>query len=191
MKRLRYLTAGESHGRQLTAILDGCPAGLQLSAVDIDAELARRQGGYGRGGRMAIERDRVAVAGGVRYGRTTGAPIALVVANRDAANWGETLSPEAPREPGRRPCAFRAPATPISAERFSTGTTTSGTSSSAPARGDRGQGRLRRRGQGLAGEHRLFRCEPRCSHRGRRGTRRPRAGRCRPRGSRPRALPRP
>lgn len=98
MKRLRYLTAGESHGRQLTAILDGCPAGLQLSAVDIDAELARRQGGYGRGGRMAIERDRVAVAGGVRYGRTTGAPIALVVANRDAANWGETLSPEAPAE---------------------------------------------------------------------------------------------
>lgn len=98
MKRLRYLTAGESHGRQLTAILDGCPAGLRLSAVGIDAELARRQGGYGRGGRMTIEQDRVSVVGGVRYGRTTGAPIALVVANRDAANWGAALSTEAPAE---------------------------------------------------------------------------------------------
>jgi chorismate synthase len=94
--RLRYLTAGESHGIALTAVLEGCPAGLELSAADVDHDLARRQQGYGRGGRQAIERDRVHFTGGVRYGRSTGAPIALVIDNRDAANWGDTLSPEAP-----------------------------------------------------------------------------------------------
>ena len=91
---LRLLTAGESHGRQLTAVLEGCPAGLDVSAVRIDEDLRRRQGGYGRGARQAIERDRVEIVGGVRYGRTTGAPIALVVANRDAGNWGDVLSVE-------------------------------------------------------------------------------------------------
>jgi chorismate synthase len=95
MDRLRWLTAGESHGPQLTAILDGCPAGLTLSAAEIDAQLARRQKGYGRGERQTIEQDRVEIVGGVRHGRTTGAPIALVVRNRDAANWGDVLSPEA------------------------------------------------------------------------------------------------
>jgi chorismate synthase len=97
--RLRYLTAGESHGLQLTAILEGCPAGLPLSAADIDRDLRRRQMGAGRGARMAIERDRVTIVGGVRYGRTTGAPIALVVPNRDAANWLAVLDVEPSSEP--------------------------------------------------------------------------------------------
>ena len=109
MSRLRFLTAGESHGRQLTAILEGCPAGLALAAPAIDADLARRQLGYGRGGRMAIEQDRVQILGGVRYGRTTGAPIALVVPNRDAGNWGETLSPAALADEDAAAAAVRVP----------------------------------------------------------------------------------
>jgi chorismate synthase len=96
MTHLRYLTAGESHGRQLTAILEGCPAGLAVSTERIDRELARRQQGYGRGERQSIESDRVDIVGGVRYGQTTGAPVALVVANRDAANWGDALSVDEP-----------------------------------------------------------------------------------------------
>ena len=99
MTILRYLTAGESHGPQLTAIIEGCPAGLRLSAADVDADLARRQLGFGRGARQQIEKDRVAIRGGVRYARTTGAPIALVIENRDAANWGEKLSSEAVDRP--------------------------------------------------------------------------------------------
>jgi len=94
------LTAGESHGPQLTAILDGCPAGLAVSRADIDAQLARRQKGYGRGPRQAIEQDRVEIVGGVRHGRTTGAPVALVIRNRDAANWGDVLTADAPSAPG-------------------------------------------------------------------------------------------
>jgi chorismate synthase len=93
------LTAGESHGRRLTAVLEGCPAGLAVSAARIDEDLRRRQGGYGRGARQTIERDRVEIDGGVRYGRTTGAPIALTVANRDAGNWGDVLAVEAPEDP--------------------------------------------------------------------------------------------
>ena len=96
MARLRFLTAGESHGRQLTAVVEGCPAGLELTVRCIDDDLARRQLGYGRGARMAIERDRVEILAGVRYARTTGAPIALAVANRDAESWGQTLSPVSP-----------------------------------------------------------------------------------------------
>jgi len=106
MTTLRYLTAGESHGGQLTAIVEGCPAGLALEAAAIDADLARRQLGFGRGARQQIERDRVAILSGVRYGRTTGAPVALAVANRDAANWSDALSAEpvaAPAEPVRVP----------------------------------------------------------------------------------------
>jgi len=94
------LTAGESHGPQLTAILDGCPAGLAVSRADIDAQLARRQKGYGRGPRQAIEQDRVEIVGGVRHGLTMGTPIALVIRNRDAANWGEVLAADAPSAPG-------------------------------------------------------------------------------------------
>jgi chorismate synthase len=100
MTRLRFLTAGESHGRQLTAVLEGCPAGLAVSAARIDEDLGRRQGGYGRGARQTIESDRVEIVGGVRYGRTTGAPIALTVANRDAGNWGDVLAVQAPDDAG-------------------------------------------------------------------------------------------
>ena len=101
MTHLRYLTAGESHGRQLTAILEGCPADLAVSRERIDRELARRQYGYGRGDRQSIESDRVDIVGGVRYGRTTGAPVALVVANRDASNWGDVLRVDEPLEEAR------------------------------------------------------------------------------------------
>jgi chorismate synthase len=106
MSTLRYLTAGESHGRQLTAIVEGCPAGLAFDAAACDADLARRQLGYGRGARQQIEKDRVTILSGVRYGRTTGAPIALAVANRDAERWLETMAVEAtaqPSEPVRVP----------------------------------------------------------------------------------------
>jgi chorismate synthase len=96
MNRLRYLTAGESHGPGLTAVLDGCPAGLRVDPAAINAELGRRQSGYGRGERQSIEQDRVRLLGGVRHGRTTGAPLALFVANRDAANWGDVLAVEPP-----------------------------------------------------------------------------------------------
>ena len=86
---LRFLTAGESHGPKLTAIIDGIPAGLPLSQADIDGELARRQIGYGSGGRMQIERDQAQITSGVMNGKTTGAPIALTVDNRDFKNWKE------------------------------------------------------------------------------------------------------
>jgi chorismate synthase len=106
MTRLRYLTAGESHGPQLTAIVEGCPSRLPLRSDDIDRDLARRQLGYGRGDRQAIERDRVRIVSGVRYGRTTGAPVTFVIENRDHANWGEKLAVD---EPAVRAEALRAP----------------------------------------------------------------------------------
>ncbi|MCY4105950.1 MAG: chorismate synthase [Chloroflexi bacterium] len=84
---IRLLTAGESHGPQVTAILEGMPAGIPVPPAIIDEQLARRQKGYGSGGRMRIERDRVQVTGGVMAGQSTGAPISLVVTNRDFANW--------------------------------------------------------------------------------------------------------
>ncbi len=90
---LRLTTAGESHGPGLTAIVEGLPAGLQLRAEEIDADLARRQLGHGRGGRMKIERDAAQVTAGVRHGRTLGGPVALQVANRDYANWEERMNP--------------------------------------------------------------------------------------------------
>jgi chorismate synthase len=86
---LRFLTAGESHGPCLTVIVDGLPAGLAVDVALIDRDLARRQGGYGRGGRQRIEHDAVEVLGGVIAGRTTGAPVALRIANRDWASWRE------------------------------------------------------------------------------------------------------
>lgn len=88
---MRYLTAGESHGPQLTTIIEGVPAHLDLLAEDIDIELQRRQGGYGRGRRMQIEKDRVQFMSGVRHGKTTGAPIALVVENKDWKNWTKIM----------------------------------------------------------------------------------------------------
>jgi chorismate synthase len=87
------ITAGESHGPGLTCIVEGLPAGLELRPGDINDELARRQLGHGRGGRMKIERDSAVVTGGVRHGRTLGGPIALQVENRDYANWQERMSP--------------------------------------------------------------------------------------------------
>ena len=90
---LRLTTAGESHGPGLTCILEGLPAGLAIEREAIDRDLSRRQLGYGRGGRMKIERDQVKVTGGVRHGRTLGSPIALAVVNRDYANWEERMNP--------------------------------------------------------------------------------------------------
>ena len=91
----RYLTAGESHGPQLTAIIEGLPAGVPLDRETIDKELARRQCGYGRGGRMLIEKDQVDILSGVRWGETLGSPVTLCVRNRDWANWQDKMSPEA------------------------------------------------------------------------------------------------
>jgi chorismate synthase len=90
---LRLITAGESHGPGLTCIVEGLPAGLALRAEDIDADMARRQLGHGRGGRMKIEKDTAEVSSGVRHGQTLGGPIALRVANRDYANWEERMNP--------------------------------------------------------------------------------------------------
>jgi chorismate synthase len=90
---LRLITAGESHGPGLTCILEGMPAGLTLERDQINRDLARRQLGHGRGGRMKIERDQAEVTGGVRHGRTLGGPIALQVTNRDYANWEERMNP--------------------------------------------------------------------------------------------------
>ena len=83
---IRFLTAGESHGPQISAIVDGLPAGLELTPEDINRELFRRQQGYGAGGRMSIEKDQVQLSAGWMNGRTTGGPIALTVANRDWRN---------------------------------------------------------------------------------------------------------
>src|SRR6185503_17013146 len=90
---LRLTTAGESHGPGLTCIVEGLPAGLALDQEAIDADMARRQLGHGRGGRMKIERDHAEVTGGVRHGLTLGGPVALTVANRDYANWEERMNP--------------------------------------------------------------------------------------------------
>ena len=99
---MRFLTAGESHGPQLTALLEGLPSQLELSAADIDPWLALRQTGYGRGRRMQIETDQVQFLSGVRAGRTTGAPITLVVPNVDYRNWVDIMSPEAGNEPRKK-----------------------------------------------------------------------------------------
>jgi chorismate synthase len=90
---LNLITAGESHGPGLTCILEGLPAGLQLDQDMLNRDLARRQLGHGRGGRMKIERDRVEVTGGVRHGRTLGSPVAIQIVNRDFANWEERMNP--------------------------------------------------------------------------------------------------
>jgi chorismate synthase len=92
---MRYLTAGESHGPQLTTILEGLPAGMPLEAEDINKELLRRQKGHGRGRRMQIEKDTVQIAGGVRHGYTLGSPIALVVENNDWKNWTKIMGQSA------------------------------------------------------------------------------------------------
>ena len=96
---IRLITAGESHGPGLTCIVEGLPAGLRLSEEDLNADLARRQLGHGRGGRMKIERDRAEVTAGVRHGATLGSPVALGVTNRDYANWAQRMSPWPVEEP--------------------------------------------------------------------------------------------
>lgn len=103
MRMLRYLSAGESHGPVLTALLDGVPAGLQLDPqLHIDPWLKRRQGGYGRGRRQVIETDVARVVGGVRAGVTTGAPVAIHLENKDWRNWQQIMAPEPGNEPRKR-----------------------------------------------------------------------------------------
>lgn len=98
---MRYITAGESHGPELTTIIEGVPAGLPLTAEDINQELARRQTGYGRGGRMLIEKDQVRITSGIRHGKTLGSPITLVVENKDWKNWTKVMSIEDVEEKDR------------------------------------------------------------------------------------------
>ena len=92
---LRFLTSGESHGELLTVIIDGIPAGLELAGADLAPDMARRQGGHGRGGRMKIERDAARIVSGVRGGRTLGSPITLQIQNRDWENWQAVMRVEA------------------------------------------------------------------------------------------------
>ena len=89
---MEYRTAGESHGRALVALVTGVPAGIPLTTDDLDADLIRRQGGYGRGGRMDIEADRALIVSGVRFGMTMGSPVAITISNRDSANWADVMS---------------------------------------------------------------------------------------------------
>src|ERR671935_672649 len=96
---LRFLTAGESHGQALVAIVEGAPAGLAIDFDALTSELRRRQGGYGRGRRMAIESDRAEPLSGVRHGVSTGAPIALLIPNKDWENWQRTMAVEAEPPP--------------------------------------------------------------------------------------------
>ena len=107
MSELRFMTAGESHGPRLTAILEGLPAGLKLNKEDIDRELARRQQGYGRGGRMKIETDKVEVLSGMRFNETLGGPLTLQVINKDFANWNGRMAafgePEGEKVTAARP----------------------------------------------------------------------------------------
>lgn len=91
---LRYLTAGESHGELLMGIIEGIPSGLLIRVTDIDRDLARRQTGYGRGGRMKIEKDAVKIYTGVRWGRTLGGPVGLMIRNKDWENWRDRMSPD-------------------------------------------------------------------------------------------------
>src|SRR3712207_4430765 len=92
---LRWLTAGESHGQQLTAILEGLPAGVQVTTPDLDLDLARRRLGHGRGARMSFEQDVVTLTGGVRHGRTQGGPIAVQIGNTEWPKWQTVMSADA------------------------------------------------------------------------------------------------
>ena len=107
MGNLRYLTAGESHGPGLTVIIEGVPAGLCLSEEYLVRDLSRRQKGYGRGGRMKIEKDRAKIFGGIRHGATLGSPISLWIQNKDWENWTEVMSIEAIEEEAKRVTRLR------------------------------------------------------------------------------------
>ena len=95
MPKLKFLTAGESHGKALVGIIEGLPAGLSISSIDIDKELARRQKGFGRGGRMKIETDKAQILSGIRHGKSLGSPISLLIENKDWQNWTEIMSADA------------------------------------------------------------------------------------------------
>jgi chorismate synthase len=99
---MRYTTAGESHGRALVAIVTAVPAGISIDVAAIDRDLARRQSGYGRGGRMRIETDQVAILSGIRFGRTLGSPVAMMIANKDAENWVDIMAAS-----GEKPVGIR------------------------------------------------------------------------------------
>ena len=107
---LRFFTAGESHGPELVAVIEGAPAGFDIDSGRINNDLARRQKGYGRGGRMVIERDEVRIVSGIRFGRTMGSPVTFIVANRDFKNWEKRMSARSRRPrrgEGRDPAASR------------------------------------------------------------------------------------
>ncbi len=106
---LRFLTAGESHGPALTVVVEGLPADVPILRSEIDSELRRRQGGYGRGGRMKIETDAVEILSGVRHGRTLGSPVSLVVRNRDHENWRDVMSPDPQGDAARERRRLRYP----------------------------------------------------------------------------------
>ncbi|MCX8030814.1 MAG: chorismate synthase [Thermodesulfovibrionales bacterium] len=98
MKKIRFLTSGESHGKALIGVLEGIPSGLKITKEDINHELKRRQLGYGRGGRMKIENDKAEIISGVRWGKTLGSPIAILIKNKDWENWKEGMSIESDQE---------------------------------------------------------------------------------------------
>jgi chorismate synthase len=106
---LRFLTAGESHGPALTVVVDGLPAGVPVSRERIDADLRRRQGGYGRGGRMKIETDSVEILSGIRHGRTLGSPVGLLVRNLDHESWRDVMSPDPQPDAARERRRLRYP----------------------------------------------------------------------------------
>src|SRR4030066_601858 len=95
MAYLRFFTSGESHGRALTGILEGIPSGFSITSEYIDRELSRRQGGHGRGGRMKIESDHAEILSGVRWGKTLGSPISILIENKDWKNWQQGMSVDA------------------------------------------------------------------------------------------------
>src|SRR5690242_16705518 len=105
----RFLTSGESHGPALVTIVEGLPAGMPLTAEPLDAELRRRQGGYGRGARQKIESDCVEILTGVRFGRTLGSPVTFVIRNRDWENWKERMRIEPAAEGAEMPKAITVP----------------------------------------------------------------------------------
>jgi chorismate synthase len=106
---LRFLTAGESHGPGLTVVVDGLPAGVPVDRAAVDSDLRRRQGGYGRGGRMKIETDTIEILSGVRHGRTLGSPITLLLRNRDHENWKDVMSPDPQPPEAKRRRALKHP----------------------------------------------------------------------------------
>src|SRR6266545_3739215 len=108
---LRYLTAGESHGQALVAVLEGMPAGVPVTTAEIAAELARRRLGYGRGARMRFEADRLEVLGGLRHGRTLGSPLAVVIGNSEWPKWTEVMAPDPVADPAAAASGRGAPLT--------------------------------------------------------------------------------